>query len=994
MEEIIQLQKKNIATIFNDKLLPFFIHKIIAHNDAMLGIEQLQKKMISKSFTKKEEAIAIFALKEYKVELEKLVSEYFLSLNKETDFVGYNNYYTSLDNHLETVDHIVERPQDRERFFSIETDSKLLKFRKGLKRLLFNVSKIPLKTANIFRKTKKEFGYWNQNIPFKNATQYYFKGVLINDLTPVFNQIYKEVSEITSIYWLIDQKIDETIEQFLFNNDDLHFSKELLDNLNTIPKLENRIENYTKALLDVYEATTLKYTNALYKSDTIELSANFFSTSKINHYQKKIVEKSNKNEKLWQNTYTVFKSDWELNIEIFIVVFSLILEKGKIESSIDGGVKVILEDVNGIRKYIETTKKTILAAETDKEIESVIGKELKNLNSSFKRQVKKVTNTITNQELSSLINQFEENALLLLKNISTKRAISSDIDYTSTTDVSSINYISPLELISYESWPLLAGKIKESKIALSLKVNSFIEDINALIQVSEFNLESALSLFENASKENTPKQVALEGIDRSIEKVEELESTLDNFNANNSEIIDDGIQKFNKSILGLTDTENIIQIRLTIAKAKSIEKSKLLKEKVIRTIKNFIPIAILFVKTKYNALSSAVKTILLRTGLYRLPSDITTDLADFLRQAEKALDALPYVYQRLFRSETLQNEELFVGRLQEMQVLEEALSHFNNRQYASTLIIGERGSGKTSLIHYFLNQKNIFKKTVFISPKENCSTTVAFITFLNTSFSKDFETLEQWIDFFKKGKKRIIVLEGLHYLYFRKVNGFKGLHQLSTLITATKDKVFWIVTSSKYAFEYLHKSIEISEIFAHSVEINKIDKKIMVEALLKRHKISGYNLFFEYPPKEYLTNNFLKSPMAIQQESLQEDFFSDINKIAQSNFKIACMYWICAAVKVDGSTIYMKSLKSINTSFLNKTIPVKLLLLNSILLHEKLTMSQISELSSLDNQRTENIVHSMYENGLLTIDNDGFYTINILLFRQITTLLKSKNLIH
>ena len=153
-------------------------------------------------------------------------------------------------------------------------------------------------------------------------------------------------------------------------------------------------------------------------------------------------------------------------------------------------------------------------------------------------------------------------------------------------------------------------------------------------------------------------------------------------------------------------------------------------------------------------------------------------------------------------------------------------------------------------------------------------------------------------------------------------------------------------------------------------------------------------MYFEKRPLVYLSKKFLKSPVELQQEILKEEFFSDINKIAQSNFKIAFMYWIRSTLSVSGSTIYMRSLKNIDTSFLNKLAPAKLLLLNSILLQERLSMQDIVTLSSLSEQNTKNSLHSLLEKGLLILDDEEFYSINIFLYRQITTLLKSKNVIH
>ncbi|QTD36311.1 ATP-binding protein [Polaribacter batillariae] len=997
MEETILQQKNEIVALYKEKLLSVFLEKITEHHKTMQKIEQLQKNLVNKTFTT-EEDVAIKELDTYKEALDNVVSSYFSKINSNEELL-FNDYFTSLDAYLETLHTSITRTQDKERFFGLETDSKTLKFKKSIKRSLFNISKIPLKTANIFRKTKKEVVFWQQEIPFKNATSYYFKGELIKSLATAIDAIHKEISEITNIYWKIDHGIDEAIKLLLSDKKELSFSEDLFDTLKEVPSLESRIEHHKLAFAEIFEATALQYTDALYKADTFELPAHFFNTNKIANYQKEVFEKSQKEAKLWQNTFSVLESDWELDIEIFKIIFSVLFKYDVLERSINKRSEVVKNELENIKTYLFDVKSTISKAKTKADIKSAFVNELKNVNKHFKKTIEETSIRITNLELPLQINQFEENVLQVLKTLSTKRAISSDMDFSTKTATSAINYISPYELVTYQSWPSLLSTIKQAKVDLNVKVTSFIDDINALAQVSEFNLESALSLFDNdtedsISTENSPKKVALEGLERSEEKIEELKNTLAHLNVSNGKLLLPSINKFNQSILELTDTENILEIRLSIAKAKSIEKSKLLKEKVINNVKNFVPVAINYSKNKYTKTARRVKNLLIRTGLYKEIADVNSDLSDFLKQAEQALDELPYVYQRLFRSETLQNETLFIGRTEALQSLDVAYNSFGKNHYAATVIVGERGSGKTSLIHYFLNQHKKMPKTIFLSSKQNISEPIDFIAFLKTSFKKDLDTIEDWIAFFNNGKKKIIILEDLQYLYFRKVGGFNVLYLLSNLIASTKKNVFWIVTSSKYAFQYLDKSIQISELFAFQIEMNEIDKQTITEALIKRHKISGYNLHFEKPPVAYLTKKFLKSPVEVQQEILKEDFFSDINKIAQSNFRIAFMYWIRSTVKVSGSTIYMRSLKSINTSFLNKLAPIKLLMLNSILLQERLTIEDILQLSSLNEQHTKNIVHALYEKGLLTMENEEFYTINIFLYRQITTLLKSKNVIH
>jgi len=723
MKEIISLQQSTIATLFNEKLLPVFFDKITAHHKAILEIDELQKQLIANNFDNDDKDLTFKKLDAYKCELEKIVSSYFSSFKLE-DKLLFDGYFTALNTHLESLDETIKRTQDKERFLRLESDSKMLKFRKGIKNSLFNVSKLPLKTANVFRKTKKEVIFWQQEIPFKNATEYYFKSELAHHLSVVVDAIYKEISEITDKYWSVDKKIDEKIELYVENNIALDFSDELLAEVTTIPSLETRIENHKKAFQEIFDTTVLNYTNALYKTDTIELSANFFNEQHITKYQKDVIEKSHKDMLLWQNTFSVFESDWELDIEIFTIIFHVMFKYEELEKSIDKRAELIGKELTTIKNYIINVKNSIANSDSKSAVKATIISELKNLGKNFNKLIEETTTRITNQEIPLQINNFEENVLNVLETLSTKRAISSDSNYTTKTVASAINYISPYELVTYQSWPSLAAKIKQAKLDLNLKVTTFIEDINALSQVSEFNLESALSLFEdesqeNTSKENTPKKVAFEGLERSEEKIEDLKNTLANLNTTNGELLLPSIGKFHKSILELTDTENITEIRLTIAKAKSIEKSKLLKEKVINNVKNFVPVAILYGKTKYKKTAASVKSILLRNGLYKEPTDVTSDLSEFLKQAEKALDELPYVYQRLFRSETLQNEALFIGRTNALNTLDNAYSAFQKSQYAATVIIGERGSGKTSLIHNFINKNKKLSKTTFLSTKEN-----------------------------------------------------------------------------------------------------------------------------------------------------------------------------------------------------------------------------------------------------------------------------------
>jgi hypothetical protein len=421
MEEIISQQLHTTVKLYNEKLLPVFFRRITEHHKAMSKIETLQKQRIGKNFEKEDKELVVRILNDYKNELEIVVSNYFSSFQEDKD-VLYSDYFSGLDAHLETVEITIKRTQDNERFFGADADSKTLKFRKTLKRYLFNVSKIPLKTANIFRKTKKEVVFWQQEIPFKNVTEYYFKSELTHNLRVVSDAIFKEISEITNGYWEVDKKIDDAIEVFLADDVTLIFSDELLLRLNEIPSAKTRIENQQIKFNEIYETSVLKYRTALYKADTIELSADFFNTNKITNYQKSVVEKSLKDENLWLNTFRVLESDWELDLEIFKIIFNVLFKYDELESTIDKRTDNINKEIAHIKKYINDVKATITAAKTKAAVKTTLVNELKNLSKSFKKIIEKTTNSITSQELPLQINQFEESALHILQTLSKKKS--------------------------------------------------------------------------------------------------------------------------------------------------------------------------------------------------------------------------------------------------------------------------------------------------------------------------------------------------------------------------------------------------------------------------------------------------------------------------------------------------------------------------------------------------------------------------------------------
>ena len=994
MKENIVKHRKELEFLFREKLSPILIESIIDHNAFIQEIFGLQKDIITKLSSLDNKTDVLSSFLEYKKKLSNLIKQFFdRNAAKERNIV-FQEYEANLDQFILTLDAVIVATQEKDRFYPIASDNWKIKIQKSLKRGFFKTSKLPVRFFNLFRKNKKPILFWKHRIPYQNITDHYFKSVLFNSLIPVMDLINREISEITNDYWKIDIYIDHRINEYLLDStSDSLDKKDLI--LKEIPSFELRLETLKKHLNKVFEKVLASYEKALLKSDTIELSAADFDKDKVGLKKEKIVRKIFKNEKLWENTYEVLKDDWDLDVEIYQLMLINQLNYNTLIEKTTNRSLLIKDQLDTAVNYFNDASRIITETKNTDSLKKIISEEAKRVSKTFSKQIVDVTVTlISSQDIPSIIYEFETQTLQYLQQISEKRAISDDKDYLTPTESSRVNYTSPNELINYESWPIFSKKINAAKVGVTSKLEEIIETLNELAQIIEFHLQSALSLFDQTINTNDPKSIALEGYQKNLEKIKHIKNTLESFDQIVSDLLQPGLRDFNKNIIALTESENIYQIKLTIAKAKSLEKGKRLKSKILNKIKNFIPLVIFKTKITWQKGTEGIRKIWKRTGLYDGEGEVTKDVFDFLKEADQALDQLPFVYQRLFRSETLDNEDLFVGRNEALHTLEIAYQTWKKSNFSTVIINGERGAGKTSLIHYFLKSFEHTSEIFIMSPVHTVQNKNQFYTYLNQYFSKNLITLEDWIDFLNTGSKKVIVLENIQYLYHRKINGLEAMDLFLELMYATQKSVFWIFTCAKFTFQYLDKSIQISEQFSFQITMDDIDKTTMTSALIKRHKMSGYTLFFEEPPKEYLNKKFFKLKTEEKQHVLREEFYKDLNKIANSNFRIAFMYWLRSTVEINGNVIHMRSLKNVDLSFLEKLSPNKLFVLNMILLHEKLKLSDVVVLMGTEKKQVERMMSSLYENGLLTIDDNDYYNINILLYRQITSLLKSKNFLY
>ena len=555
---------------------------------------------------------------------------------------------------------------------------------------------------------------------------------------------------------------------------------------------------------------------------------------------------------------------------------------------------------------------------------------------------------------------------------------------------------SPKEIIS----PIVIKKLNNDseKILKSFelqisKLNSTIMDLG---QIVEFNLDSAkIKLNEENSETKDSIRIAKEGLLRAASKThsygEEISSLFDNI----AKSLESAIVDILDDLISLSNIDRLITIKLQVSKEKAIEEAK----ERLKEYYNKASVWFIWLKTKSLALFSASKEKIIgissKVGLGSGQIELSEAMADYLSRVSESLEQLPYVYQRLFSNVQLSDERIFIGRKEETEKLEKAISYWQNNQMSSVMLIGEKGSGTSTIINIVLKKmkvdSNIFREEFSgtIYEEKDLLNHLKKILKLDSVNTKDelIETLNS------SNERTIIVLENIEDFFLRVVDGFAALNLLMEIITSTNTKVLWITTCNSFTWDYLRKVININDFFIFNIKLADLNYEIVEKMILSRHQISGYKL--EFVPTEEITKqkSYIKLDELGKQEYLKKEFFENLTKLTSNNIAVALFIWLRSIISANEEKIQVTSDMELDFSFLKSLSDQKLFSLMAILLHDGLSHEEHSKIFNISLKSTQLLFATLSDDGII-FKRGKNYKVNFQLYKPIINLLKDKNILH
>jgi len=398
-------------------------------------------------------------------------------------------------------------------------------------------------------------------------------------------------------------------------------------------------------------------------------------------------------------------------------------------------------------------------------------------------------------------------------------------------------------------------------------------------------------------------------------------------------------------------------------------------------------------KNQYQKASQAVIGLQKKLGLIDEPEIMDLKLSDFLNKADHSYNALPFIYKRLFRNEPLKDESYYVGRSKEQESLKTALSRFQSGHFSAAVVVGEKGAGVTSMIHRFSNDIPSDLKLIRLEVFESIHTLDELYRLISDKLEVEIKNLDEFANHLNKISKSIFIIENIHMMFLKKIHGFEVLKEITEVISLTSNTIFWVMSCFSYSFDFLCKTIQLSEHFRYEIRMEELSESTMNNIIKERHMVSGFNLSFQPSFRDLKSKKYGNLAEVDAQKYLEEQYFLALNKLSKGNISMALSYWLSSTKEVSGNKLMISPIPQFDLSFLRNLNENSLYTLSSLIIHDKLKIEALAEVINSDVNKVRRSMQNMMEFGLLKMSEDYFY-INPLLYRHCLTILKSKNIIH
>lgn len=761
------------------------------------------------------------------------------------------------------------------------------------------------------------------------------------------------------------------------------------ENLQALIKYENQFnDRFDKQWKEISESFLWAWDWA----GTFQLKNKLYSDQRLSHLEYSIGSRFKRYRTAWEYHFRTFQGEWQKDTEISLLRYKTVKNLYRTSSRLHDGFQ------NEIEPYFLKVKN--LLSNTSNEIDDVKDEtKFRSLVTSNRKSIlnalQELLETIHSVGIVRLLEDSLKTLTTAVNNLGEQHLAFVRQDTERRPPRSNIESVPLKELVKDEISDPFQEKFKQTISTTEIKIKYILRVISEIDQLIEFNSDSTLKLINQSS--NWPvferaKSEMSEGLDRAAKRLTELRKNLALIPDQCSEdMLTNGLE-FETELEKFLDSEKLFKFKSQLKRKRFFNKLKHIGSATLNLIISFFPFL-------YTELKSFIKKVWrkyfsLKPATHDYKHADNEKIKRYLNETETRISKLPFIYQKLFHFQSLNDKRFFTNRYSEIKVLQDEFNKWQNGTPSAVAIIGERGSGLTTFLNFTENE--IYNETpttriIFTRPEYNEENILNIICdAFHFRRMQSWEELEQKI--LEESSFKICILENIHFMYLKTVSGFGGLEKFLNLLSRTKYSVFWISTCTLYSWQFLQKAIGIDSYFQRLLTLYKITPDELKSIIMKRHRASGFLLEFEStgnPRRKKKSKSTDDNPHQVYLEKL---YFNNLHKFAGGNITTAIIVWLRSIKEFSKDKMVLSTNLDIDFRFLNGLSEENVLTLSAILHHEIMSPESHSEILNQNMNRSRLQLENLEGEGLL-IKNGHGYQIHPFIYRPLVQILKKKNIL-
>ena len=344
----------------------------------------------------------------------------------------------------------------------------------------------------------------------------------------------------------------------------------------------------------------------------------------------------------------------------------------------------------------------------------------------------------------------------------------------------------------------------------------------------------------------------------------------------------------------------------------------------------------------------------------RTPVDRILGLVESVSPAPNVLPRLPFYYRQLFLEHTGTTRDFWMARPRAEARVDLALDRFRRGYQGGLLVVGDPGSGKSSLVAKIAQRAGGAPVVRIAPPPHAVTDRKVFEDHLREALGTG-GSVDQAFDRLRAGT--IVVVDDLELWWERRSGGLEVVELLLSLIDRHGGRCFFVVATTTVAEGLLRQLVSLEERFLARVRLDPFSAEALRDIVLVRHRSTGMGLTVDGRATQGLADWRLAR------------FFNQLFDRTNGNVGEALQVWISSIDSVEDEEVRVQMSEAPRLAPLQEIRPRQRALLGALLVHRRLRPDTVALMTGLEAPELAQEVAALRRSGLVE-EQGGILTLD------------------